>query len=118
MRPIKKMTTMKTNLMTSLILINRLIKTTTIKQAQIKLGRKVLLYHFALDKSKFAVAQTLGVNPFFVDGYIKAAQNYNTSKLKVIFSYLKEYDLKTKGVDNAGVNNGELMKELIFKILH
>lgn len=79
---------------------------------------KVLLYHFAPDKSKFAVAQTLGVNPFFVDGYIKAAQNYNTSKLKSIFSYLKEYDLKTKGVDNAGVNNGELMKELIFKILH
>ena len=79
---------------------------------------KVLSYHFAPDKSKFAVAQTLGVNPFFVDGYIKAAQNYNTSKLKAIFSYLKEYDLKTKGVDNAGVNNGELMKELLFKILH
>ncbi len=79
---------------------------------------KVLLYHFAPDKSKFAVAQTLGVNPFFVDGYIKAAQNYNTAKLKAIFSYLKEYDLKTKGVDNAGVNNGELMKELLFKILH
>ena len=79
---------------------------------------KVLSYHFAPDKSKFAVAQTLGVNPFFVDGYIKAAQNYNTSKLKAIFSYLKEYDLKTKGVDNSGVNNGELMKELIFKTMH
>lgn len=79
---------------------------------------KVLLYHFAPDKSKFAVAQTLGVNPFFVDGYAKAAQNYGTAKLKAIFSYLKEYDLKTKGVDNSGVNNGELMKEMIFKILH
>lgn len=79
---------------------------------------KVLLYHFAPDKSKFAVAQTLGVNPFFVDGYAKAAQNYGTAKLKAIFSYLKEYDLKTKGVDNAGVNNGELMREMIFKILH
>lgn len=79
---------------------------------------KVLLYHFAPDKSKFAVAQTLGVNPFFVDGYAKAAQNYGTAKLKAIFSYLKEYDLKTKGVENAGVNNGELMKEMIFKILH
>lgn len=79
---------------------------------------KVLLYHFAPDKSKFAVAQTLGVNPFFVDGYAKAAQNYGTAKLKAIFSYLKEYDLKTKGVDNAGVNNGELMKEMLFKILH
>lgn len=79
---------------------------------------KVLLYHFAPDKSKFAVAQMLGVNPFFVDGYIKAAQNYNTAKLKAIFSYLKEYDLKTKGFDNAGVNNGELMREMLFKILH
>ena len=79
---------------------------------------KILVYHFAPDKSKFAVAQTLGVNPFFVDGYVKAAQNYGTAKLKAIFGYLKEYDLKTKGVDNSGVNNGELMKELIFKILH
>lgn len=79
---------------------------------------KILLYHFSPDKSKFAVAQALGVNPFFVDGYVKAAQNYNTAKLKAIFSYLKEYDLKTKGVDNSGVDNGELMKEMIFKILH
>ncbi len=79
---------------------------------------KILVYHFAPDKSKFAVAQTLGVNPFFVDGYVKAAQNYGTAKLKSIFGYLKEYDLKTKGVDNSGVKNGELMKELIFKILH
>lgn len=79
---------------------------------------KVLLYHFAPDKSKFVVAQVLGVNPFFVDGYVNAAKNYNTAKLKSIFSYLKEYDLKTKGVDNNGVNNGELMKELMFKILH
>ena len=79
---------------------------------------KILVYHFAPDKSKFAVAQTLGVNPFFVDGYAKAAQNYGTAKLKFIFSELKDYDLKTKGVNNSGVNNGELMRELIFKILH
>ena len=79
---------------------------------------KVLLYHFAPDKSKFVVAQVLGVNPFFEDGYVNAAKNYHTAKLKSIFSYLKEYDLKTKGVDNNGVNNGELMKELMFKILH
>lgn len=79
---------------------------------------KILKYHFIPDKSKFAAAQALGINPFFVDGYSKAAQNYNTSKLKHIFGYLKEIDLKTKGVNNSGINNGELMKELIFKILH
>ncbi|WP_317898834.1 DNA polymerase III subunit delta [Aurantibacillus circumpalustris] len=79
---------------------------------------KILKYHFLQDKSKFAAAQALGVNPFFVDGYAKAALNYNSSKLKLIFSYLKEIDLKSKGVDNSGVTYGELLKELVFKILH
>lgn len=79
---------------------------------------KILKYHFLQDKSKFAAAQALGVNPYFVEGYAKAALNYNSSKLKQIFSYLKECDLRSKGVDNAGVTYGELLKELIFKILH
>jgi DNA polymerase III subunit delta len=79
---------------------------------------KILKYHFLPDKSKFAAAQGLGVNPFFVDGYAKAAVNYNSAKLKQVFSYLKEYDLKSKGVDNASLPYGELMKELVFKILH
>lgn len=79
---------------------------------------KILKFQFLPDKSKFVAAGALGVNPYFIDGYAKAALNYNTLKLKHIFSYLKEYDLKTKGVDNSGINNGELMKELIFKILH
>lgn len=79
---------------------------------------KLLRYHFLADKSKSAAAAALGVNPFFVDGYARAASNYSTAKLKHIFSYLKEYDLKTKGVENSSTPNGELMKELVFKILH
>ncbi len=79
---------------------------------------KVMKYHFLQDKSKFAAAQALGVNPYFVDGYARAATVYNTGKLKHIFSYLKECDLKSKGVDNPSINNGELLKELVFKILH
>ena len=79
---------------------------------------KILKYHFLKDKSKFAAATALGVNPFFVEGYAKAASNYSATKLKHVFSYLKECDLKTKGVDNSSIANGELMKELIYKILH
>jgi DNA polymerase III subunit delta len=79
---------------------------------------KLLRYQFLGDKSKSSAAQALGINPFFVEGYARAATNYNTAKLKNIFSYLKEYDLKTKGVDNSSVSGGELMKELVFKILH
>lgn len=79
---------------------------------------KILQYHFLSDRSKFSVAAALGVNPFFVEGYSKAALNYNSSKLKQIFGYLKEYDLKSKGVDNYSISYGELLKELVFKILH
>ena len=79
---------------------------------------KLLRYQFLSDKSKLVAAGALGVNPYFIDGYAKAALNYNTLKLKHIFAYLKEYDLKSKGVDNSSVSGGELMKELIFKIMH
>jgi len=79
---------------------------------------KVLLYHFVQDKNKFNVAKELGVNPYFAEGYIKAGQQYNTLKLKQIFHHLRECDVKSKGVDNYSLTYGELMKELIFKILH
>jgi DNA polymerase-3 subunit delta len=79
---------------------------------------KILKVHFLQDKSKFSAAQALGVNPYFVDGYMRAAHNYPVPKLKHIFSYLKEYDLKSKGVNNPSLGSGELMRELMFKILH
>jgi DNA polymerase III subunit delta len=79
---------------------------------------KILKVHFLKDKSKFAAAQALGVNPYFVDGYLRAAQNYPVTKMKHIFSCLKEYDLKSKGVNNGSLSQGELMRELMFKILH
>jgi DNA polymerase-3 subunit delta len=79
---------------------------------------KVLIYHELPDKSKFSAAQALGVNPYFIEGYGRAASNFNAGKLKQVFGYLKECDLKTKGIDNASVAGGELLKELVYKILH
>jgi len=78
--------------------------------------QKILLYHFVPDKSKAASA--LGVNPFFMQGYQTAARNYNTAKLKNVFTYLRECDLRSKGVDNVSTEDGELLKEMVFKILH
>lgn len=78
---------------------------------------KVLLYHYAKDKSPQNLARELGINPYFIKDYELAARSYNYGKSMQIISLLREYDLKSKGVDsNAGP--GELMKELMFKILH
>jgi DNA polymerase-3 subunit delta len=60
----------------------------------------------------------MGVHPFFLKDYEFAAKNYSTAKLKAIFSYLRDYDLKSKGVDSGAATEGELLKEMIFKILH
>jgi len=79
---------------------------------------KVLLYHYLPDKSKNMVASALSVNPFFVADYQQAARNFPVGKVVSVISNLREYDLKAKGVDNASATDGELMKELIFKILH
>ncbi len=79
---------------------------------------KVLLYHTLPDKSRKEAAAALGVNQFFVNDYQMAAKNYPPGKMVQIFSLLREYDLKSKGMDNSSTSDGELMKELIFKILH
>jgi len=78
----------------------------------------ILLYHRLKDKSRNNVAAKLGINPFFVKDYEIAARNYNIAKVVKIISYLREYDLKSKGVDNISATDGELLKELLFKILH
>ena len=80
--------------------------------------QKILLYHFVPDKSRGSVASALGMNPFFVEGYERTARNYNTAKLKYIFGYLHECDARSKGVDNVSVEDGDLLKEMVFKILH
>ncbi|MBN8695913.1 MAG: DNA polymerase III subunit delta [Bacteroidetes bacterium] len=77
---------------------------------------KILTYHFLADKKTAAAA--MGVHPFFVKDYEIAARNYSPGKLKSIFGYLREYDLKSKGVDSGSATHGELLKELVFKILH
>ncbi len=79
---------------------------------------RILTYHFLKDKSKNAVAAALSVNPFFVSDFQQAAKTFPPGKVARIISLLREYDLKAKGVDNLSATDGELMKELIFKILH
>jgi DNA polymerase-3 subunit delta len=78
---------------------------------------KVLAYHYVKDKSPQNLARELGVNPFFIKDYEQAARSYNYEKSMQIIGLLREYDLKSKGVD-SNAENGELMKELVFRIMH
>lgn len=78
---------------------------------------KIIKYHVTKDRSRNNVASVLGINPFFVPVFQKAAKNYSYPRLREIISILREYDLKGKGV-GSNVRGGELLKEMVFKILH
>lgn len=81
---------------------------------------RIMLYHQAPDKTPSAVAQVLGVNPYFVRDYEQAARNYSLGKLASCIGYLYDVDLRAKGIrgDTGVTPEGELLKELIFKITH
>ncbi|MFH1121414.1 MAG: DNA polymerase III subunit delta [Bacteroidota bacterium] len=79
---------------------------------------KLLIYHSLQDKSNKEVASALSVSPYFVNDYHSAARNYSFEKLTQIISVLREFDLKSKGLDSGSVNEEDLTKELIYKILH
>jgi len=79
---------------------------------------KLLTFHYLTDKSKNNVAAVLKVNPFFVREYENSALKYNVPKTMQIISLLRTYDMKSKGFGDGGTEPGDLLKELIFRILH
>lgn len=79
---------------------------------------KLLIYHSLQDKSRSSISSALGINPFFVNDYQQAASNFPPAKVISVISVLREYDMKAKGVDSVNVTDGELMKEMLFRILH
>jgi DNA polymerase-3 subunit delta len=80
---------------------------------------KVLKYHALNGKvSQGELPSKLGVAPFFVKDYAEAAQKYSMGKLAKIIGYLRDTDLHSKGVGNSSVDHKELIRELIFKIMH
>lgn len=79
---------------------------------------KIMLYHTLADKSQSNVASKLKVHPYFTRDYEMAARNFSITKTAFVISYLREYDLKSKGLNNSSTNDGDLLRELVFKIMH
>ncbi len=79
---------------------------------------KLLTYHYLTDKSRNNVAAALKINPFFVKDYETSASVYDVSKTVSVISLLRSYDMKSKGFGDLSSEPGDLLKELVFKILH
>ena len=80
--------------------------------------RKLLIFHFIKDRSRNNVASVLKINPYFVSEYELASRNYNPQKTVQSIALLRKFDMKSKGVGNVSTEPGELLKELVFKLIH
>jgi DNA polymerase-3 subunit delta len=70
------------------------------------------------DKSRFAAAKALGINTFAVDELIDAASNYKLANLPWAIDFLREGDMKIKGMrGNPRADAHAILQETIFKIM-
>jgi DNA polymerase III subunit delta len=79
---------------------------------------KVALVHRAGPIPENQLAAALGINPYGIKEYVSASKNFKLGKVIDVFGYIKEADLRFKGVDSGSMNEGEILRELVYKILH
>ena len=63
------------------------------------------------------LAALIKVSPYMLGGYKQAAQCYPNKKIFVILGLIREYDMKGKGIASGGADQGELLRELLMKIM-
>ncbi|GGG43539.1 DNA polymerase III subunit delta [Bizionia arctica] len=79
---------------------------------------KVLHLHGLNDKSPRSVSTALKINPYFANEYIATSRNYPMRKVSGIIATLREFDVKSKGVGSNAVKQGDLLKEMIVRIMN
>ncbi|MDR0939702.1 MAG: DNA polymerase III subunit delta [Mediterranea sp.] len=80
----------------------------------------LMLAYYATDKSEHGVAEMLGFRSGWqARDYITAMRRYSGVKTMQIISEIRYADAKSKGLGATNnLTNGDIMRELVFKILH
>ena len=79
---------------------------------------KVLLMHSLPDKSESSIMSKAKLTPYNKQDYFDAYRNYNAKKVQDIIGWLRECNIRALGIDNYSTDQGELLRELVFKITH
>lgn len=79
---------------------------------------KLGIVHANPGKAQGELASALKVPPFFVKDYANAARFYPPEKLREVQHLLRETDLRSKGVGNTSADGGELLRELLVRVMN
>ena len=79
----------------------------------------LMLAYYAPDKSEQGIANMLGLRtPWQARDYMAAMRKYSGVKTMQIVGEIRYADAKSKGVQNSSMTDGDILRELVFKILH
>ena len=79
----------------------------------------LMMAYYAPEKSEQGIAAFLGLkSPWQAREYMAAMRKYSGIKTMQIISEIRTTDAKSKGVENSSLSDGDLLRELVFKILH
>ena len=79
----------------------------------------LMLAYYAPDKTEQGIANQLSLQPTWkAKEYMAAMRVYSGVKCMQIIGEIRYCDARSKGVDNASISDGDLLRELVYKILY
>lgn len=78
----------------------------------------VMLAHYSPDKSENGIANFIGLKWGVAKDYARAVRLYNGVKVMNIIGEIRYSDARSKGLEGSSFSEGDILKELVFKILH
>lgn len=79
----------------------------------------LLICYYTKDRSEAGLMSALGLRVAFqTRDYLQGMRNYPAMKVFNLIGDIRNTDARSKGVENSSVSDAELLKELLYKILH
>ena len=78
----------------------------------------IIIYNTMMGQPPHVIASQMGINPYFIKDYAEAASLYPLKQSTRVISILREFDMKGKGLGAVNMNDAELIKELVYKIIN
>lgn len=79
----------------------------------------LLICYYSKDRSDNGLMLALGLRGTFqVKDYSIGLRNYSAMKAFNFISHIRTADARSKGVENSSANDADILKELLYKIMH
>jgi DNA polymerase-3 subunit delta len=79
---------------------------------------KLLVAAQAVDKSEKGLASELKVSPYAVRDYSMALRHFPLPRIIENIGYIKDADLRLKGVNTGAATDGQIIRELVWRLVN